>query len=430
MNFENKQQSLLTFRVGSILCCAPSLYVQSIITPPKLTKPPGSSKAYPGIFKHGKHIVKVIDLRQKFGAPEESGVGNMIIINFDNQNFAFWVDQIIDVFDFPSIGWSGLPSGIPKDVFTRTLILNENIHLYTEFEKLITVGELSYFKNNTQQEKGGNIKEVVVKEKNKETIVEGSNEKTTTIFNKVEKHTPNTLPEKKLEIHTVTTKIKKPTTKIEKFREQNIRKQSPLIDNKKTENIVKIKPEKNINHIVENTQAHTDETSSNILFITLTLFIFLSIATLYYLYPTDIDSSVKQEYKSMTFNITEETKIYDEPLDQPLEIIEPVALPVIVENMSKNEKIIVDKEKSDSHHAKIKKIENKVIISVYTPKTIKKKLKPLIVHVVIKGDTLWAITKKYINDPFRYSELAALNKIKNPHRIYPGDQVQIRFIQR
>jgi nucleoid-associated protein YgaU/chemotaxis signal transduction protein len=48
------------------------------------------------------------------------------------------------------------------------------------------------------------------------------------------------------------------------------------------------------------------------------------------------------------------------------------------------------------------------------------------VHIVVKGDTLWDIAKKYLKDPFRYPELARLSEIKNPDLIYPGDTVRIR----
>lgn len=48
-----------------------------------------------------------------------------------------------------------------------------------------------------------------------------------------------------------------------------------------------------------------------------------------------------------------------------------------------------------------------------------------IIHIVQKGDTLWAIAKKYINNPWRYPELARLSKIKNPDLIYPGDRIRI-----
>lgn len=48
-----------------------------------------------------------------------------------------------------------------------------------------------------------------------------------------------------------------------------------------------------------------------------------------------------------------------------------------------------------------------------------------IVHIVVPGDTLWAIAEHYIHDPFRYPELARLSRIRNPDLIYPGDRVRI-----
>ena len=106
MNFEGKQQSLLTFRVGPVLCCAPSLPVRSIITPPKLTQIAGSEPSTPGIFKHGSNIVKVIDLRLKFGVDEAQHThpGNLIISVSEAGDFAFWCRR----YSSPLIGFENL----------------------------------------------------------------------------------------------------------------------------------------------------------------------------------------------------------------------------------------------------------------------------------------------------------------------------------
>lgn len=54
-----------------------------------------------------------------------------------------------------------------------------------------------------------------------------------------------------------------------------------------------------------------------------------------------------------------------------------------------------------------------------------KKQESVVSHTVKKGDTLWAIAKKYLGDGKKYTQIASENNIKNPNLIYPGQVFKI-----
>jgi nucleoid-associated protein YgaU len=65
------------------------------------------------------------------------------------------------------------------------------------------------------------------------------------------------------------------------------------------------------------------------------------------------------------------------------------------------------------------------VVEEFEPATVAQPEPCDCVHIVVEGDTLWDIAERYTGNAFNYPELAKRSRIKNPHRIYPGDRVRI-----
>jgi nucleoid-associated protein YgaU len=46
-------------------------------------------------------------------------------------------------------------------------------------------------------------------------------------------------------------------------------------------------------------------------------------------------------------------------------------------------------------------------------------------YVIVWGDTLWDISRRYYRDPFQYKMLAKVNKIQNPDLIFAKQKIFI-----
>lgn len=473
MNFEGKQQSLLTFRVGPVLCCAPSLPVRSIITPPQLTHLPGSDSSQPGIFKHGSHIVKVLDLRKKFGIEqsEQTQPGNLIITIFETESFAFWVDQILDVFDFPSEGWGNLPAAIPRGVFSRTLLLNKKIHLYSEFENLATIKDLGYLKHYIQQlkkqqdaqeieqqhkkttlksaypDKSNEVKHNLITEvKNVQTIKEDKPihiEKTTSKTSSLSS-TPTSIPVSKSKIPKIEIKktpvvqpiVTKPTITAATSTQTHIKTEKHY---KKPAVIIEKKPDvtsQTYSSPISTIEKEDESSSFGIILLFILILVSLG-AGIYYLFISTVISNGNDKY------VHEQTSVrtippVDYSIKEEIPVLEETNLEIIAslqdEIESRDETLTSDfaaeKDKKPlkediedtTYRADIVQQDNDITITLHQPiseikppqkeivitpqqpddnviEELEQTIKPEktvteIIHIVVKGDTLWDIAKK------------------------------------
>jgi len=535
--------ALLLYRVGPVYCCSPTFPVESVMMPPHMAHPPGTSVAEPGVFKTAQGIVKAVDLRKRFGVDVKNWTtpGRIVIVEVEGGFAGIWVDEIVDVIQSPSKGWGGVPACIPKDVFSRTLLLNDVIQLYADFENIYNFREVGYLRQHIENLQAAENKKILEQDKahsqllDKKYFAISDNKKDKVEASKLEQAKHSTDEQSKTELvenrrNDVHKQIELPTSKSsprEPEKETSYNKigsakdrhvthvdlnrdksgsinavqdmHSADIESKRlsaagmTHIEVKNKPNlldsktaevgfsasssytPQVSREIESS-FHDSNESSYFLYIVVSVVVIVLGAYVINLMTSSFEepnylvvSNDKGKDSISSKNIdegesiieNEKTEPYKSILDETLSLdskeayhadikkdkeglvivlSQPVEDDVVVqEKLNEPEEadaldpkgrkkiatVELDVKKEERAGDEIKLEKESVILKV-TKNTdlIRDKV---IIHMVVKGDTLWHIARRYINNPFRYPELAKLSHIKNPDLIYPGDKVKIIY---
>jgi len=535
--------ALLLYRVGPVYCCSPTFPVESVMMPPHMAHPPGTSVAEPGVFKTAQGIVKAVDLRKRFGVDEKDWTtpGRIVIVEVEGGFAGIWVDEIVDVIQSPSKGWGEVPACIPKDVFSRTLLLNDVIQLYADFEKIYNFREVGYLRQHIENLQAAENKKILEQDKahsqllDKKYFAISDNKKDKVEASKLEQAKHSTDEQSKTELvenrrNDVHKQIELPTSKSsprEPEKETSYNKIGSAKDRHVTHVDLNRDKSGSINAVQDMHSAdieskrlsaagmthieaknkpnlldsktaevgssasssytpqvsreiessfHDSNDSSYFLYIVVSVVVIVLGAYVINLMTSSFEepnylvvSNDKGKDSISSKNIdegesiieNEKTEPYKSILDETLSLdskeayhadikkdkdglvivlSQPVEDDVVVQEKlnepeetdaldpkgrKKTATVELDVKKEERAGDEIKLEKESVILKV-TKNTdlIRDKV---IIHMVVKGDTLWHIARRYINNPFRYPELAKLSHIKNPDLIYPGDKVKIIY---
>lgn len=462
----NDADALLVFSVGPVLCCAPALTVETVMMPPALHKPPGTDRNNPGVFHHPLGMVSVVDLRQRFGVEESDwrSPGRMVVTEISGGHAGFMVDEIMDVMQWPQQGWGKLPALVPREVFKKTLLLKNQIHLYADFDDLYKFRESGYLRAHIamlveKQKQVTDIQKTHATPITQDVIIPPAEitqpvrPEPSITFSSRETIAPNPInPHRPVESspslqhrHVPAINQKPTGSRLTSASGASLSRHTDTAARPKTTRPVAVtrQSEVPVTAAVEKFPfaenqvelARTDASNKNAsgIYLIFGILFLLLVALVLVMTSFNQDRVVVADRSATAITAPVSMPVEIEPGFEP----EPGPLPVpvyqasvsqdaegIVITIDAADELLEQKADSDSTNV-IRNDETPADTALNLATPIPAAKEKIIVHVVVKGDTLWDIAKRYVRNPWRYPELAKLSNIKNPHRIYPGNKVKI-----
>ena len=444
----------LEFKVGPLHFCASVLEVEAIISPPRMIHVPLSEHVVVGCFDHQGRTVTVLSMHNKFGLPFtlKEKETHIILATVDKELKGFWVDQAIDIIQLNTFDNHEEYYTNKRKAYSNFLTRGEEIILQTSFQRLhrCDSSNLSWLASAD-----GNKSISVVKDEDTDTvdvIPTPEHEKNTTLVTggtqtSEPTNVDNYVSEDRRTANEQNSQCKASTNRAKLF--DNTKKNSAVLSSGHHASV--ITHDHNESGALH-ARTYSSITSSESKVVNKNVEVYILVAALLLLvvlglgsvYLIDMGTGSAKKYSSKAGNsqdlytavkpitVVENKEITKKMMETEFVEIAPS------ENQSLNAVAQKDETMPEQSatarvfelHVDEKSDSNLYAITGFEPVLHQQESEQApstqtFTHVVVKGDTLWHITRRYLDNPHRYPELAAASHINNPHRIYPGDVIRI-----
>jgi chemotaxis signal transduction protein/nucleoid-associated protein YgaU len=454
----NDDAALLTFKVGPFRLGVPAISVEAILNMPDFRSVPLSRPSVAGVFAYRDQVAVIICLRRKFGLPpqDDSTSGQLMLTRLGTGLTAFWVDEVLDMTTVSETDRRPLNTFAAHSTFHDFVLNDEQIFLRTDFETLYALDDSAPV-NASEAEapppsKNPEVASPPVPSPSVAPPPAAIDQKTGVSVGKPANHVTSTPPPER------------------RRRSTTAARPSAAYRNRTRDTLSgRIKQPAQARR-ANAAEAAAPPAQRRIVLATLIVFgLALGGLAGYALWPPATTPVAKVEPVTMRLAADRTIAIVKTPPRQPTPPphktkpapVEPAAAspaaativaqvkesavaaatnhsapltPTLEPVAPETPALTPERSAPAPSDPIVWRVEtNDFILTIERPQPGTPPASPAPgagiqenVHVVVPGDTLWHIARRYLGDPFRYAELAELSRIKNPDLIYPGDIVRIR----
>lgn len=446
----------LIFRIGRVACAVPALSVASILPVPEhITALPGADAGSPGLFHHGSGTVAIVDLRHRFGCDRvDPRRGRLLLGRIGNGSYGFWVDSIVGLADGDQVKPAPLPPELPHNVFSAALRYQDELVLCSDLPPLLAMRDAGGLRHlvctaPTEPAAPPPAAATTPPRTAPPPTAPAPPLITATLPRTAEtRREPAPRPESAVSHRTAPAHPARPAPPAAPRRpaatppRPTPARPHPAPAAATSVAAPRVTAPRPSMETVAYTPPpppaeHASTPAPDRPWPLLLLLVLLAAGGGYFLWPSanDTPPQITALPPPLAYVAPEPVPV-PAPAPAPAEPVAAPATPLFssegiqVEQNGKEITIVIERAKPAPVAQPVAAEGTAESVPADAPAPAPEPAPEpeppqMYVHTVVKGDTLWAIAEHYLDDPWRYRELAQLSRIKNPDLIYPGNKVRI-----